>query len=210
MSDNWKAGLQSQCCAKCNFLVRYPPTSGHEWRTDGPPFPKQIVPEGERPDLLVGNLLSCFDKNGKDYNFSYACWLGVWNSEKLNFEGMAAIPEILDEIKSARGRGCFYYEYTQGTSLAAAKVLERRKVERREARNDREEMRAQGEKDREAAREEARKNRRLMLVALIVSALMLIASVTYFFFSLRDGREPSAPEKSAPAPTTAPAKASDK
>ena len=197
--SDWPA----KCCAKCHFLAKRTGLTDRDthWH---------VLTKSERTSLAAGSL----DVGGE---WMLVCYRGVWDHGYLS-------EDILDEFLPGpgamttrnRGEGCFFYPYTPTMFLPVARELEKRKVERRAAQQDRNVTREVADEDRKAAGTEAKKNRQLMLGALIVSALMLIASTTYFFFSLRGDREsdlpyvpvvnPSAPEKPAPAPTTPAAK----
>lgn len=210
MSDtsDWKTGLPRECCAKCHFFIRHPQKFAPEY--DPPPLVvgKSIVTKGGRRELVESGVRERYPgpvphDNQTYYVFCYGCDNEVWDSEQLAADQAGVGALVVEEVVRSRGRGCFYYAHTPGTSLAAAKVLEQRKVDRREARDDRQVTREEGKADRDAFREEAKKNRKVMIGALVVSALMLIASVV---IALWDGRESPAPERPTAAPTTTPAK----
>ena len=236
MSDanDWSSDLPEVCCLKCHFFIRHPQAFGPGWNHSRPLAYKEIVTDVGRREVVNHVFEKFLDSDMTEFTFCYGCDNDVWDSEGLDADQAGVGALVLAEATRARGRGCFYYAHADGTSLAAAKELERRKVARREARDDRKVTRKQGKagravalriarEDQAAFSEEAKKNRKPIYWALGVSALMLIVAVagvvvTVIALALTFGPDSlkfwqasppvvkaSAPDKPAAAPTSPPA-----
>ena len=138
--------LPKKCCLKCHFMERHFPQQSAGWLT-------LSVTEEERAQLQAGSLPP---QVFSSVECALACYRGVWDHANLGKDVPSGLRSLLAQ---ERGETCFFYPYTPGMFFPAARVLERRNADRREA-----------EKDRKLTRNAFR----VALIALIASILTTI------------------------------------
>ena len=111
------------CCLNCHFLMKWDrlPNGGEM---------KFEIAHDERSRLARSELAE--KVLGEDY--SIACYQNVWDWANRRKDSENDLVRVLTHD---RRETCFFYSHTPGMFFPAAAELERRKVDRREARRDR-------------------------------------------------------------------------
>ncbi|MCK4659664.1 MAG: hypothetical protein KAV82_09115 [Phycisphaerae bacterium] len=110
-------------CLNCHFLMKWDRgPNGSEWKFEIAHDERTRLACGKAPEEVLG---------GDD---SLGCYQNVWDWANRCKDSENDLVRVLTHD---RGETCFFYSHTPGMLFPAAAELERRKVARREARQDR-------------------------------------------------------------------------
>ena len=172
--------ILEHCCLKCHFLAWTRKQKG--WEQARVESTLESVPESERrrfteqpqtipPERYVKRDQMSGSSTGgtTEVIYSFRCFMGAWKQrpKKENTQSLWT---------RERGESCFFFAFTPELSLEAAKELERREANRREAERDRALTRDSLGLTRESLRL-TRRTSWVAVCALIVTILVAIANI---------------------------------
>ena len=119
--------IPQKCCLNCHFLVEYKLRPG----SFGSPVSKQYRTE------ILSDPTARDNKLEKRFQ-ACACYMGVWSPATTIEEAKEDLGNRdWDRVVRERGESCFFWPHDNRLSIEAARELERREADRREAKQDR-------------------------------------------------------------------------